>query len=113
VTLWDGASREVVDTLRGHLLGVHAVAFSPEGQRLASGSKGAEAVKLWDIATRHEVATLPGEGILSSHMKFSPDGKLLSAVNSKGKAHIWRAPSLDDIEEEEAAHRNHSHIGRP
>ena len=113
VSLWDGTSREVVNVLRGHLLGVHAVAFSPDGRRLASGSKGAEAVKLWDVATRHEVATLPGEGILSSRLNFSPDGTLLSAVNSKGKAHIWRAPSLADIEEEEASHRNHSHFGRP
>ena len=112
VSLWDGGRRKVVDVLQGHLLGVHAVAFSPDGQRLASGSKGAEAIKLWDITTRHEVATLPGEGFLSSQLKFSPDGRLLGAVNFKGKAHIWRAPSLRDIEEAERDRVNESGFRR-
>ena len=97
VSLWDMASRGVIDVLRGHLLGVHAVAISPDGQRLVSGSKGNEAVKLWDINTRHEVATLAGEGLLSRHLKFAPDGRLLGAINTKDKAHIWRAPSLPEI----------------
>jgi len=111
VSLWDMARREVVDVLRGHLLGVHAVAISPDGQRLVSGSKGNEAVKLWDIDTRHEVATLAGEGLLSRHLKFSPDGRLLGAINTKDKAHIWRAPSLQEIahaEENEDCDRVHS-----
>ena len=101
VTLWSVSDRAVVDVLRGHLLGVHAVAFSPDGQRLASASAGHEAVKLWDVATRHEVATLAGEGSLFDRVKFSPDGTLLVAVNNQGKAHIWRAPSLEEIEKRE------------
>ncbi|MCP4453825.1 MAG: hypothetical protein GY809_20380, partial [Planctomycetes bacterium] len=112
VSLYDGETREAIDVLRGHLMGVIAVAFSPDGQRLASGSKSEEAIKLWDIATRHEVATLPGEGLLSSHLKFSPDGRLLGAVNSKGKAHIWRAPSLRDIDEAEGGNNNEHDFGR-
>jgi WD40 repeat protein len=99
VNLWEGADGGLVAVLSGHLLGVHAVAFSPDGQRVASGSKGEEAVKLWDVTTRHEVATLPGEGFLSSQLNFSSDGRLLGAVNSKGKALIWRAPLLREIEE--------------
>jgi eukaryotic-like serine/threonine-protein kinase len=96
VSLWDTTRREVVDELRGHLNGVHAVAVSPNGQRLASASQGDEAVKLWDVATRHEVATLEGEGFIRDHLRFSPDGTLLVAVNATGTAHIWRAPSFDE-----------------
>ena len=102
VHLWDLSEHKIVDVLRGHLLGVHAVAFSPDGQRLASGSVGNEAVKLWDVATRHEVATLAGEGSIFSLVKFSPDGNLLVAVNAEGKAHIWRAPSLQQLAKIEA-----------
>jgi WD40 repeat protein/serine/threonine protein kinase len=101
VSLWSIASRKVTDVLRGHLLGVHAVAFSPDGKRLVSGSKGREAIKFWDMTTRHEVATLPGEGFLSAQLKFSPDGELLGAVNLKGKAQLWRAPSLEEIADAE------------
>jgi len=102
VHLWDLSEHRIVDVLRGHLLGVHAVAFSPDGQRLASGSVGNEAVKLWDVATRHEVATLAGEGSIFSLVKFSPDGNLLVAINAEGKAHIWRAPSLQQLAKIEA-----------
>ncbi len=52
----------------------------------------------------HEVATLAGEGSLFDRVKFSPDGTLPLAINSKGKAHIWRAPSLQQVEKiQEAA----------
>jgi WD40 repeat protein len=97
VSLWDTETREIADVLSGHLLGVHAVAFSPDGQRLASASQGNEAVKLWDVTTRHEVASLTGEGLIGAPLRFSPDGRLLIAVSSKGKAHLWRAPSLAEI----------------
>ena len=83
--------------LRGHLLGVEAVTFSPDGQRLATVSHSNEAVKLWDVTTRHEVATLAGEGSIFQLVKFSPNGQWLVAVSSQGKAHLWRAPSLADI----------------
>ncbi len=41
--LWETA------TFRDFLLGVHSVAFSPDGKRLAAGSSGQEVINLWDI----------------------------------------------------------------
>jgi WD40 repeat protein len=95
--LWDSSNFELIEELRGHLLGVEGVAFSPDGQRLASASQGEEAVKLWDVQSRQEVATLSGEGLIAGGLAFSPDGNMLSAVNSQGKAHIWWAPSFEEI----------------
>jgi WD40 repeat protein len=97
VNLWDCSQRKLVDVLRGHLLGIEAISFSPDGQRLASTSHGSEAVKLWDVQTRHEVATLAGEGSLFRRVQFSPDGRWLVAINLQGQAHFWRAPSLEEI----------------
>jgi WD40 repeat protein len=65
------------------------VAFSPDGQILATGSyswagmlagsrRGAS-VKLWDARTGHPRATLPGELGRISSVAFSADGKLLAA----------------------------------
>jgi WD40 repeat protein len=105
VNIWDVSRGTIVDVLRGHLLGVHDVAFSPDGERLASASAKNEAVKLWDVTSRHEVATLAGEGSLFERVQFSPDGTLLVAINSQGKAHIWRAPALQEIEKIEAVSR--------
>jgi WD40 repeat protein len=97
IRLWDTTSLQVIDVLRGHLIGVNAVEFSPDGQRLASGSQGDEAVKLWDVPTRQEVATLSGEGLVSDGLTFSPDGNLLVGINAQRKALIWRAPSFEEI----------------
>jgi WD40 repeat protein len=47
--------------LTGHTLPVEAVALSPDGKLLASGSKDGT-VRLWDVAARQELARLvPGQ----------------------------------------------------
>jgi serine/threonine protein kinase/WD40 repeat protein len=102
VWLWDVATLQPIATLRGFLLGAHSVAFSPDGRRLAAGSNGQEAVKLWDVETRQEVLTLGGEGSLFISLSFSPDGRYLMAINEAGLAHIWTAPTWEEIAAEEA-----------
>ena len=102
VWLWDVATLQPLATLKGFLLGAHSVAFSPDGRRLAAGSNGQEAVKLWDVETRQEVLTLSGEGSLFISLRFSPDGRYLMAINEAGLAHIWTAPTWEEIAAEEA-----------
>jgi WD40 repeat protein len=53
VKLWDAATGQELLILKGHLEGVHSVAFSPDGKRLATGSLDGTA-KLWDAATEQE-----------------------------------------------------------
>jgi len=48
-----------VHTLTGHSGGVWAVAFSPDGDRVVSGSKD-RLVKIWDIETGAEVRSSVG-----------------------------------------------------
>jgi len=98
----DVATLQPVATLKGFVLGAHSVAFSPDGRRLAAGSNGREAVKLWDVETRQEVLTLSGEGSLFRSVNFSPDGRYLLAINDVGLAHLWTAPTWEEIAEEEA-----------
>jgi serine/threonine protein kinase/WD40 repeat protein len=102
VRLWNMATLQPVDTLRGLLLGAHSVAFSLDGKRLAAGSNGQEAIKLWDVETRQEVLTLVGEGSLFERAVFSPDGRHLMAINAAGTLHLWSAPSWEEIAAAEA-----------
>ena len=68
-----------VRTLEGHAHSVLAVAFSPDGRRLASGSAD-RTVKIWDSATGKELFTLNGhvDGPIVS-VAFSPDGRRVAA----------------------------------
>jgi len=85
-------------TLSGFLMGVHGVAFSPDGKRLAASSNATEAFKLWDIDSRQELLTLEGQGSRLNPAAFSPDGNALGAVSEQGQLQIWRAPSWAEIE---------------
>ena len=54
VTIWDVPTARELFTLKGHASGVTSVAFSPDGQRLASGSFD-DTVRIWDLATGKEL----------------------------------------------------------
>src|SRR5262245_50755188 len=91
--------------LQGHQARVVALAFSPDGKMLASGSDDAT-IKLWDVTTGKERATLKGHvgGICS--VAFSPDGGTLASVGTifapldapppwphKGELIVWDLPA--------------------
>jgi len=101
--LWDPDTGQELTALRGTLLSVHSVTVSSDGQRLATGSNAKEAVKLWDLPTWQEVANLEGHGSFFYRTEFSPDGNVLVSVNIDGLFHLWRAPSLTEIDAVEMA----------
>jgi len=100
IRLWDlVARRELEPAMRGHTGGVWGAAFSPDGRRLATGGfTSRDAVKLWDLAAHRELLSLQGEGLDFSHLTFSPDGSTLAATSIGGIAHLWQAPSWEEIE---------------
>jgi hypothetical protein len=55
-------------------------------------------LKLWDTQNWQELLTLEGEGATFLQTAFSADGNSLGSVNRTGTLHIWRAPSMADIE---------------
>jgi WD40 repeat protein len=100
--VWETATWREVATLSDFLKGVHSLAWSPDGRRLAVASGDREAIKLWDVENREELMTLPGVGGTLAETAFSADGKLLGSLDPKGVLQIWRAPSWPEIEAAEA-----------
>ena len=64
-----------IGSLTGHANNIYSVAFSPEGDLLASGSYDHTA-RLWDTSDGTEVHALTGHTDLVRCVAFSPDGTI-------------------------------------
>lgn len=75
-------------TLEGHSEAVLNVAFSPNGQLLASAS-GDTTVRMWDLNTECPEATYEGHKGWVLYVAFSPDGKILASAGMDNNVLLW------------------------
>jgi WD40 repeat protein len=78
VRVWDTATGQELFVLSGHGEVVKALAFSPDGETLASGSED-KTVNLWRVSDGTKVRTLAGHTGGVGAVAFSPDGKMLAS----------------------------------
>lgn len=77
VRLWDVTSGKEIFRFTGHVSDVHRVAFSPEGQYLASIGRDKQII-LWDIKKGKAAKTLTGHTYEQGAISFSPDGRYIA-----------------------------------
>jgi WD40 repeat protein/DNA-binding SARP family transcriptional activator len=77
-------------TLHGHMAGLSDVAFSPDGNLLATASSDRSA-KVWDAGTGQELLSLGGHADVVYKIAFSLDGKRLATASADKTAKIWDA----------------------
>jgi WD40 repeat protein len=140
IKVWDAETGREIRTLRGHkhvpqpgmplpviLEGdVWAVAFSPDGKRIVSGSND-DTIKVWDAETGRVLRTLRGNfeeepGLLNMKpdlvfrnfldgvhsVAFSPDGKRIISGSSDNMIRVWDAETGREIRTLQTRH--HSRI---
>ncbi|HEY5434886.1 MAG TPA: hypothetical protein VIK13_06610, partial [Candidatus Limnocylindrales bacterium] len=91
VRIWELASGTCVRTLQGHTDWVSAVAVSPDGHWVVSGSRDGT-VRIWELASGTCVRTLEGGTGWVNAVAVSPDGRW---VVSGGNDHTLRIWGLD------------------
>lgn len=86
VRVWDTLERTSLVTIEAHNGSVAALAFSPDGTRLLTGSASGQ-LRLWDWAARAQIA----EAQISTppiKLAFSPDGAQI-AIGTGSGALLW------------------------
>jgi DNA-binding XRE family transcriptional regulator/Tol biopolymer transport system component len=79
--------RPVSARLTGPVGAVNSVAFSPDGETLATGNADGT-VRRWDVATHRQITALTGPGAVNS-VAFSPDGTTLVGGSTHGTVQRW------------------------
>jgi WD40 repeat protein len=91
VRVWDAATAEPLHQLTGHIGGVRAVAWSPDGTRLLTGGYGG--ARVWDAVTAEPLHQLTGHTDWVQAVAWSPDGTRLLTGGDDGTVRVWDATS--------------------
>jgi len=78
VPIWDTESGRIQGFLRGHEGGVRSVAFSPDSQRIVTGSWDGT-VRVWDAETFEQLLHILGDGKEVNSVAFSPEGRRIAS----------------------------------
>lgn len=102
--VWDPTSGTLLHTLQQPLLhdpsswGISDIVFSPDGQKLATGSYN-QTLVIWDTNTGEELFTIDDLPHSVTSLAFNPDGQKLSVGQTNGKILLYKL-SDNGLEEE-------------
>ncbi|GAB5405831.1 MAG: hypothetical protein Aurels2KO_40620 [Aureliella sp.] len=89
ISIWDARDGSLINRMDGaHMYGVSALAFSPDGRRIASGSSD-RSIRIWDVETGQLMIILDGHEGLVGALQFTPDGKTLVSADERGMVRRW------------------------
>jgi WD40 repeat protein len=87
IHIWQVADGKKLATCRVEEGWVWAIAFSPDGQTLASSAN--RSIHLWDVQTGQCLSTLGDYTGRIFSLSFRPDGRLLASGGEDGLVNLW------------------------
>ena len=94
--LWDARTGAVVHTLGNFVGTVRALAFSPDGKVIASGTADGT-ITLWSTDTGDELRTLRGHGSIVNAIVFSPNGRRIFSASSDQTVKVWNTATGEEL----------------
>jgi WD40 repeat protein/serine/threonine protein kinase len=96
IHLVDGQSRQVQGRLVGDSGKIYALAFSPDGQRLVSGSSD-RLLRIWDVQGKSLMATLASHSSEIYAVAFTNDGSRLVSAGRDRTIRVWDTERWEEI----------------
>ncbi|MHB1426256.1 MAG: WD40 repeat domain-containing protein [Gemmataceae bacterium] len=84
------ARGQAIQELRGHRAAVYAIAFRPDGERMATASFD-HTIKVWDVESGRAVRTFTGHQDKVLALAYSADGQRLASAGLDGTIRLWDA----------------------
>jgi WD40 repeat protein len=101
VKIWNTINGQETLTLKGPIVRIGGIAFSPDGKQIAilvpDNAQGPFVLKIWNTTTGQETLTLKGNPRPVSSMAYSPDGKRIVTGNVDSTLKVWDASTGQEI----------------
>lgn len=90
VEVWDVTTGEDKAILIGHRMRVNSIAYSPDGETIATGGGYYDnTVRLWHAQTGQNISTSRMQTKWGTFVIFSPDGTTYAAAGDDNLVHLW------------------------
>jgi len=99
IGIWDILRDEEYARLHGHGKSITDIAWSPNGQYIASGSRDKSAI-VWDVQNKKIHLALDGHNAFVGAVKWNPESSKVATASADGVVRIWKIDSVNKVNSE-------------
>lgn len=97
VQIWNALIKDATPLIyRDHFYHVHAIAWSPDGLKIASASADTR-VQIWDVTTGRTLLTYRGHAGKVNAVAWSPDGTRIASASDDHTVQIWNVETGEHL----------------